>query len=141
MDYKLIKISDDLVFIKWYRTPLVGADSEQQFLNDIELHLNQADRPIYFISDLRAGRIVNIDVLRRMAGLATHPNWGGGTSFSDNPLTSIFADVFARFAKRANRQDQIWYSPKEAIKFLETLKPGITEGIDWDRLLFDDDEG
>jgi len=135
MDYEILKLSDELYFIRWLHSPEEGAPSERHFIEDLKTRLDEADKPIYFISDLRLGRINNIKVLRELGKLSQHKHWGGSTAFSSDPLTSVVVGVFSRFAGNEHPEDEIWKIPEEAIAYLESLKPGITTGIDWQTVL------
>ncbi|MFP4322685.1 MAG: hypothetical protein ACLFTK_09540 [Anaerolineales bacterium] len=101
-------------------------------MRDIQKILDEATVPQYFLSDLRRGRIGNVKVLHRLSKIADHPLWGGGASFSQDPLTSMFVEVFAGFVKTAaQRSDGIFNSPEEAIAHLDSLRPGLAESIQW----------
>lgn len=131
MEYEITPLSKELLYIRWTASPEIGSPTENQFLEDLTILLNNAKQPIYFLSDLRKGRISNMQTLWQLAQLAQHENWGGGTAFGNDPITNLLAQAFARFVRRANRQDEIWHTREQALAFLETLKPGITRGIDW----------
>jgi hypothetical protein len=136
MEYKISKLSEQVYFIQWLSTPKANSESEISFYNEIKGIVEKAAQPIYFITDLRRGRIANIELLRRIgATVARHPNWGGGVSFSNNPLTTMYAEAFHRFAKFAKREDGIYATPEEAILFLESLKEGLTKDIAWDKII------
>lgn len=135
MDYFIKRLSESLVYIKWLRTPNDNSPSEQQFIDEVNQLINEATSPQYFISDLRDGRIVNVATLRQLGKLTLHDNWGGSTAFSKNPVTSIMVGVFSRFARKDRPQDEIWNTPEEALAYLESLKPDITQGIDWNKVL------
>lgn len=138
MDYQIKRLTESLVYIKWLRTPSLNSQSERQYVVDVQKLLDDASSPQYFISDLRKGRIVTVNILRQLGRFTEHKNWGGSTAFSKNPVTSIMVDVFSRFAHKERPQDEIWTTPEEALAYLETLKPKITEGINWNAVLNND---
>ena len=135
LDYEITQLSDELIFIRWYATPRLGSPSERQFLADLRALLDNTQQPIYFVSDLRNGRIINLSTIQKLGKLFNHTNWGGSTAFSSDPITSMMVGMFSRFAHREKPEDEIWNTPEEALAYLETIKPGLTEGIDWAALL------
>ncbi len=134
MDYQIILASDQLVFIRWLRES-TSMDVETQFLSEIQALLDNAEQPLYFISDLRKGRIVNVESLRELGELTKHANCGGETGFTNNPYTTQFMKLFARFAAKPQSSRNLANSPEQSIAYLESLVPGLTQGIDWDALL------
>lgn len=134
-DYTIIPLSGNLVYIRWNRSPQRSAPSETKFIKEVRTILDMAEDKIYFISDLRKGRIVNVDVLLKLGQLVLHSHWGGSTAFSSNQLTKVFVDAYSRFAQKEKPQDEIWDTPEEAIGYLESLKEGITQNIDWNTVL------
>lgn len=131
MVYQIIPLSEQLYFIRWRTTPPAGSEIEQQFIAALQDLLDAASEPIYFMSDLRRGRISNVRALHQLSKLADHPNWGGGTSFSNNPVTMVLAGVFAEFVKHGDHPELTSDNPEAAIAFLESLKEGLTVNIDW----------
>ncbi len=131
MDYELRKLSDHLILIRWHRvSPTVETSpSERAFLDDLQMYLDAALEPLYFLSDLRHGHIASARTLRRLAQLTEHRNWGGGISVGNRPSTGMLVDSFEQMA--LNRTgDHLVASVSQAIQYLETLKPGITRNID-----------
>lgn len=135
MFFKFTRLSEQLVYIRWYDTPAIGDPAEVQFLEEAKAIIKTAEKPQYFISDLRKGRLTNIEVLHKLGSVARHPMWGGGTGFTHDPLSKIFAGIYVRFAKNAQDRDAMFERPEDALKFLESLKEGITQGIDWAEVL------
>ncbi|MBI5667333.1 MAG: hypothetical protein HZC41_04935 [Chloroflexi bacterium] len=135
MDYKITRLTDELIFIRWYRTPTVHSGSEEQFLTELERLLNESSGPLYFISDLRRGRIANVRSIQRLGALTQHKNWAGSTAFSRDPVTSLLVRSFQLFAHSAQSKNEMQSTPEEALSFIESLKPGVTEGVDWVKVL------
>jgi len=133
MDYEILTLSPRLVFIRWHHSPI--STTEKQFLVDLKTLLDEADMPLYFVSDLRKGRIINVQTLQKLAKLADHENWGGSTAFSQSPTTADFVRVFATLAKQSSIKDEHQDTPEGALAYLERLQPGITDGIDWAAIL------
>lgn len=138
MYYQITPLTPELVFIKWYRLAKPGTIPEKNFVEDLRARLENASGKLYFISDLRDGRIMDVRLLQQLSGLVKAPNWGDGTAFANDPISKMFANVFARFAEKIHLRREIWDSPEEAIAYLESVKPGITAGIDWRQLLEND---
>lgn len=133
--YKIRKLSDELVFIQWYITPALDSGIEKQFLQELQRLLDESAVPVYFISDLRRGRIVNIQALQQLGELTLHKNWAGSTAFSKDPITSLFVRSFKTFAWQTKSRNEMQATPEEALSFIASLKPGITDDVDWDAVL------
>lgn len=130
--YRIVMLSDALCYIHWAQD--ASLKDGYQFVADLERILNQRPNKIYFISDLRLGCITQVEVLRKLSHLGAHPNWGGGTSFV-SPTSSIFSRFFDRLQRAHRQEDATWPTPEQAITYIEMLSPGITKGIDWERVL------
>ena len=139
MDYQIIQLSDELIYIRWYRTPRLNSGVDAQFLADLQKLLDEADTPQYFISDLRRGRITDMRSIRHLSQLTKHKNWAGSSAFSQDPITGILVQSFRTFAPgQRDANDEIQTTPADALKFLDQLKSGITDGIDWDAVINSD---
>lgn len=134
MHYVITPLTRTLYYIRWQRQISESTRNEPDFLDDLKNLLDTAETPIYFLSDLREGRIINHMTLQRLGQLTRHANWGGGAAFSEDPLTRRFVGVFARFSQPEKREGDMWKTPEEAIAYLESLCEGVTEGVDWDAL-------
>lgn len=132
MVYKIVKLSDVLYYIYWAQD--ASAKDGYQFVSELEQLLMNADHKLCFISDLRYGCITQVDVLRKLSQLSTHPNWGAGTSFV-SPASSIFSRFFDRLLRMRHREDPAWTTPDQAITYLEMIFPGVTKNIDWDKVI------
>lgn len=135
MKYHIHQLSKELVYIRWAGLPQPNTETEIAYLDELKSLLDQAEQPLYFISDLRQGRIVDIEILKQLAALTQHPKWAGSTAFAHNPISSIFAETFSRFAYRDKNHQEIWETPEEALAYLESIKPGVTQGIDWNSII------
>jgi hypothetical protein len=133
MSYHLMALNSRLIFITWERSPT--HNEAQAFLHNLERWLNHATQPLYFISDLRQGRIVDIRVINQLGQLTKHPNWGGSTAFSQSPLSKIFVGSFQKMAHSAKETNSFFDMPEQAINFLEVIAPGVTQDIDWHAIL------
>lgn len=132
LDYEIQQLSERLFLIRWHTTPTVGSPVEQRFLDDLHALLTNARQPLYFLIDVRQGRISNAEALRDMGKLTAHAKWGGSASFSGNPTTRLMMDVFRKYAHRSlsERLNQTWHTPQQALNHLESLSNGVTTGID-----------
>ncbi len=135
MDYTITKLTDELVFIRWYCTPAPHLHIEEQYLNELEHVLNESPVPLYFISDLRKGRIANLRSIQRLSALTQHKNWAGSTAFSQDSITSLLVHSFQIFAHNASSRNEMQTTPEQALSFIESLKPGLTQTVDWVKVL------
>ncbi len=136
MDYQIIRLSDELIYIRWQRSPRFNSGVEGQFLAELQKLLDEAEKPQYFISDLRRGRISDMRSIKQLGQLTQHKNWAGSSAFSDDPITSMLVHSFRTFSPgQLETNDEIQTVPADAIRFLEQLKPGITESIDWETVI------
>ena len=133
-DYEFIRLSNEVVLICWHRTP-TSVKVEQQFVDELRRLLDTATMPQYVISDLRKGRIVTVRTLSQLGQLAGHANLGGSTAFSHDPLTNIFVETFKRLSGKYKSRNETFDTPEEALAFMESLKSGLTDNINWDKVL------
>src|SRR5688572_27439391 len=94
--YEFIALPNDIVYIRWYRFPT--KPEAVKFVNDIQKALDEADRKIYFMSDLRKGYVTDVWLVHKLGEQTTHKNWGGGTAFGGDPVTYVFLSMFVRAA-------------------------------------------
>lgn len=135
MDYRITRVSNKMVFIRWFGEP-ENTKSEDQFIHELKAVLDEADNPVYILSDLREGRLKNVEAIRKLADLVEHhPNFSGGTSFSHDIYTPLFVGLYSKFSHQDKTVREIWPSLQEALSYLESLAPGVTQNIDWDRLI------
>lgn len=126
-------LSPNLILVTWHTYPT--EDDERHFLSEHRQQLGTAQEPLYYISDLRQGRIITVATLVRMSELTQHPNYGGGTAFSSDPISKIMVSSFRRMSLDATTKTAMFESLEEALGFLESLKAGITDGIDWNAVV------
>ncbi len=133
MAYRIRNLSQQLILIHWEKTP--NDQEREQFVKDVQHLLEAAENKLYVISDLRKGRISDLQTLRRLIEILQHKNYAGGTSFSSDVRTKLIAGVFAKLADTQNVRDKDCETLEEAMGFLESLSPGITKDIDWESVL------
>lgn len=131
--YRINIISDQLVYIAWDKNPL--RDEAYRFIDDLTVILDDATQPLYFLSDLRNGRIIDIRAIHLLSELTTHRNWAGSTAFSENPLSKLFTMTFRKGIFNDLDRNTFFATPEEAISFLEVLSPGISECMEWAKIL------
>lgn len=138
--YSIKAISNRLYLVVWDGVPKFDEDTGENYLEAIRSIIEGADEPIYFISDLRRGRIASSVTLTKLARILDHPNFGGGTSFSKNPAADIAVSLFRMRALRnrastGEESPEIYEKPEDALAYIESLEPGITQGIRWNDIL------
>ncbi len=130
MYYILLKITDELLFIKWYRSPLDGTKPQEDYVEDLRERMDVSENPLYFVSDLREGRIMDVSIIQKLGRLTHHPNYGGGAAFSKDVFSSMFVGVFSRFAKPEKGEGFFFDKMEDALAYLESFKPGLAHDID-----------
>jgi len=58
--YDLRQLTDELIFIKWYKSANQLTHPEADYIEDLRRRLVESPQPLYFLSDLRQGRIVDV---------------------------------------------------------------------------------
>lgn len=135
MFYELTPVSDNLIFIKWVKLRTEAAQPQSAFIDDLRRRLDESPISLYFLSDLRQGRITDVAILQRLGKLTAHPHYGAGTAFSEDVLGPIFVGVFSKFAER-DKGDSVFYkNVEDALAYLESAHPGLTQGIDWNQVV------
>ncbi len=127
------KLSDKLVLITWLKTP--DKTAEDDYLKQLGELLDQAEHPLYFISDIRKGRIIGMRSIQKLSEFTAHKNWAGSTAFSKDPVSKILLSSFKALSAKSDSRNEMHTTPEEAIGFIETLEPGVTKDIDWDTVL------
>jgi hypothetical protein len=135
MNYSIRQLSSELFYIRWHPRSGFNVADEKQFIHDLKVILNHAPDPVYFISDLRQGRITNVAVLNELAHLTRHKHWAGSTAFGKNPLSAIFVNTFSALAGQSRSHKEIYDTPEECLMYLESLRLHLTHGIDWNEVL------
>lgn len=129
--YDLRQLSDELIFIKWYKAPNDFTRPEAEYIDDLRMRIITSTHPLYFLSDLRQGRIVDVAILQRLGSLTRHSNYGGGSAFSEDVISSMFVGVFSKFADVQKGSSVFYKTIDQALAYLEALKPGVTTTVDW----------
>jgi len=129
MAYQIQQLNSQLVYIRWLKTP--DTQTSQRFLEELTSLVESASDGVYFMSDLRQGRIIDIKQLQQLGILSQHANWLGSVAFSENPLSNVFANTYHRMLTNNKERNLIVKEADKALAFLETLQEGITEGIEW----------
>lgn len=127
------RLSDRLVLITWTRTP--DKTAEEDYLKQLGELLDAAEKPTYFISDIRKGRIIGMRSIQKLSEFTAHKNWAGSTAFSKDPVSKILLNSFKALSAKSESRNEMHTTPEEAISFIESLEPGITKDIDWDKVL------
>lgn len=133
MPYTIQHLKDNLVYITWNRTP--GITEAQRFVAELDGIVRRAEQDLYFISDLRQGRIIDIRVIQMLSRLAQHENWGGSVAFTTDPVSRSFVNIFQGMILENKDRNGMFDEFEKAYAFLEQLRPGITAGIDWNDVL------
>ncbi len=128
--YTLQQLNADLFFVRWYRRPVPDSKSETEYVAELRDQLNAVNHSLYFLSNLRRGRIVNVRILNELAELTHHPHYGGGVAFSDDNVSNMFVNIFSRLTDSEENRHVFHPSIEAAVAHLETLKPGISAGLD-----------
>ena len=129
-------LKPNLYYIRWTGVP--SREEGIVFVRALANLLDNAEQPLYFISDLRRGYINNVEVVRRLGKTASHENWAGDVAFSRDAMSSLYVGVYSRFApdEKPTTENEVFHqTADEAIAQLETLKPGLTQDIDWAAVL------
>lgn len=129
--YDLRQLSDELVFVKWYKTANTSTKPESEYIEDLRRLLKESPHPLYFLSDLRQGRIVDVGILQKLGTLTQHENYGGGAAFSEDVISSMFVGIFSKFATAEKGSSVFYKTIDDALSYLEALKPGVTQTVDW----------
>jgi hypothetical protein len=135
MLYEIQRLSTELVYIKWTASSPANGRDEKQFIKELIEVLEKSEQPLYFISDLRKGRITGIATLNQLAQISHHKHWAGSTAFGRNPLSSIFVGTFSSLARQSSEHQEMQDTPEQSLAYLESLKPGLTDKIDWNEVL------
>lgn len=137
MAYEFINLSDELILIRWNRTPT--KEEGARYIDEFTALLDKAPHKLYVLSDLRRGHISDARTIQALSRLASHKNLGAGTAFAagmaDQSLKGIFVGLFVNLSRDRSRVGQIAGSLDEALEYLEKAKPGVTKNIDWGAVL------
>lgn len=126
--YRIAALKPNLVLIQWFRTPDDQSADVLNWLEELREIVHNATEPIYFLSDLRHGRVKDIAALFELGILSKHPNWAMGVSFSESISSEVYAGLFSRLSPR---EKPLADSLAAALTLLEEAKPGLTADVDW----------
>lgn len=129
--YDLRPLTDELIFVKWYKVANAFTRPEVEYIDDLRQRLSESPHPLYFLSDLRAGRIMDVGILQKLGNLTRHANYGGGSAFSEDVVASMFVGIFSKFAAAEKGTSVFYKTIDDALGYLEALKPGVTSPVDW----------
>ncbi len=129
--YNLRQVTDELIFVKWYKTANASTKPESEYIEVLRHLLKESPHPLYFLSDLRQGRIVDVGILQKLGILTKHENYGGGAAFSEDVISSMFVGIFSKFATAEKGSSVFYKTIDDALSYLEALKPGVTQTVDW----------
>lgn len=133
--YQIIPLSGTLVLIRWQRSP--DAMESFEFVKALQAFLEATEQPQYLISDLRKGHITNASVLKRLGQLSTHERWADSVAFGGGFAPRVYVGLFDQMRPNRTAAPEIWPNASDALAYLEKQKPGITAGIDWEKVLAD----
>lgn len=136
MVYEIQQLSEQLIHIRWHRTPSLAQC--QEFIVELRELVEKSEHGLYFISDMRKGRIIDVATIQRLSTLTKHDNWLGSVAFTANPLSDIFAGTFRNMLVANKESNVIIPEADKALAFLESLQAGLTDNIDWATLLKSD---
>ncbi|MFZ4827653.1 MAG: hypothetical protein ACOYLB_09860 [Phototrophicaceae bacterium] len=129
--YTIHQLSAQLVYIKWHKNPPICNEFQNDFLSKLKALLDQAEGKLFFVSDLRAGRIHDAKFIRKLALLLTnHPQYGGSTSFAMDTISRTLVSVFTLTSRRGY-QTEIHPNAESAFDYIESLCPSILHGVNW----------
>jgi len=132
--YTIYRLKDNLLYILWSRTPTIT--EAQQYVAKLQRILDaQQETDLYFMSDLRRGRIIDIRVIQMLSRLSQHERWGGSVAFTTDPVSRSFVNIFQNMITEHKERNMMFTEFEMAYSFLEQLEPGITQDIDWTALL------
>ena len=140
MSYRILMLNPCLYYIKWFEIPKPNSQMMKNHFFELNAILDSEEQPAYFISDLREGHITNVHLLLQLAKILDHKNYGGGCSFSSTPAASTDATMFQYIqnvsrGKNTANSNKLFATAEEAIAYVESLKKGITDNIDWDEIV------
>ncbi len=140
MSYKILLLKPTLYYVKWSQIPKANSPEMQRYFFEMNAILDSEAQPVYFLSDLRDGHITNAHLLLQLARVLDHKNYAGGASFSQNNNANRDLRIL-NYIKTANRNgntkapNKVFFTPQEALEYLEEMMPTITDGVDWDEIL------
>jgi len=132
MTYEYTKLSDHLIYIRLTDEP-TKADDDQHVEHSKKL-LDGASEPLFFLVDFRGGVTTNLGTISKLAEMTRHPLFGASIAFSNERIRKLYARLFTALTDQGLDRD-FFDTAEEAVAYLESLKAGLTVGIDWRRVL------
>lgn len=133
--YEITMIKPNLMFINWLRSP--SPVEEKDFNMTLMSLLDETKQPIYLLSDLRHGRLMSFEAVRTLSGITHHANFAGSSGYTQNPMSVLFAKQFLMHLTRNRDRNTLFDYPRDAIKALHDLEPGIMDGVYWEEHIHD----
>ena len=127
--YEFIEIVPRLYLIKWSRTP--NYKEEMLFIEELRQLLNNADDSLYFISDVRKGRLISSQSIGQLVRLTDHDSWAGSTAYSENSISNLFVKQFHRSLGENKDKNSMFDYAEEAVAFIQKLAPDLTKDVEW----------
>jgi hypothetical protein len=134
MFYEITELKENFLYVRWSPKETPKSQPQARYIADLRSRFDAAKQPIYVLSDLRFGKITDVHLLQQLGKLTYHPNFGGGTAFTADVSAMLYVGVFLRFAAHTKREDGLHTTLAEALAYIESLKAGLTEGIDWEKV-------
>jgi predicted trehalose synthase len=132
--YTIQQLKKNLIYIFWARTP--GITEAHQFVRELQSLLDaEEENQLFFISDLRRGRIIDIRVIQMLSRLSQHEKWAGSVAFTTDPVSRSFVNIFQNMIVEHKERNMMFDEFEKAYAFLEQLEPGIMGDIDWQAVL------
>ena len=132
MPYVYTRLSNHLTYIRLTEEPT--REDDDQHVEASRKLLDGAGELQYFLVDFRGGVTTNLGTISKLAELARHPRFGASVAFSSERIRQLYSQLFTAMADQGLDRDFFETGP-EAVAYLETVKPGLTVGIDWTRVL------
>jgi hypothetical protein len=76
-----------------------------------------------------------VGILQKLGNLTRHVNYGGGSAFSEDVISSMFVGIFTKFADAEKGSSVFYKKINEALAYLEALKHGVTTTVDWQNFI------
>jgi len=131
--YEFKWLNERLLLITWLQTP--PPKVAHTFIEDLRDLVYSAENPFYILSDLRRGRIIDLRLVNEIAELSQHKNFAGSAAVSEGSISNLFTKTFEKSGQVKRETNMIFDRAEEAIGFLESLEPNLTQDIDWVTIL------
>jgi hypothetical protein len=132
MAYHLTLLSPRLVFIQPDAEPT--REDDRVYLAEVRRLLDEASSPMYFLVDFRQYMTTNVSTINKLAQLSTHPNFAASMAFSSDRSRAVYTGLYASLSGIEGPRT-LTDDPYTAIAHLEARSPGLTQGIEWEKVL------